>query len=223
MFYDSKHVHIVFPVVGPARLSLIMDVDRAPPACPRRRQCARTLAGVVLLLAGARLAAQTAPPDAAPERRIKAAFLYKFLGYTEFPASAFGEAAAPLVIGVIGADELGAELGRIVAGRTALSRAITVKLLHESDSAAGVHLLFVGGSDSARVRSVLAQLKASQAAPMLVVSEADDGLQQGSVINFRVIDERVRFDVSLDAAEKNNIKLSSRLLTVANHVQKGAL
>jgi hypothetical protein len=57
---------------------------------------------------------------------------------------------------------------------------------------------------------------------MLVVTECDNGLQLGSVINFRIVDERVRFDVALDAAERNGIKLSSRLLTVANRVQKGA-
>jgi hypothetical protein len=57
---------------------------------------------------------------------------------------------------------------------------------------------------------------------MLVVTECDNGLQLGSVINFRLVDERVRFDVALDAAERNGIKLSSRLLTVANRVQKGA-
>jgi hypothetical protein len=57
---------------------------------------------------------------------------------------------------------------------------------------------------------------------MLVVTECENGLQIGSVINFRIVDERVRFDVALDAAERNGIKLSSRLLTVANRVQKGA-
>jgi hypothetical protein len=57
---------------------------------------------------------------------------------------------------------------------------------------------------------------------LLVVTECDGGLQQGSAINFRIVDERVRFDVALDAAERNGIKLSSRLLTVANRVQKGA-
>ena len=60
------------------------------------------------------------------------------------------------------------------------------------------------------------------AGALLPVTECDLGLQQGSVINFRIIDERVRFDVSLDSAERNNVKLSSRLLTVANRVVKGA-
>ena len=196
-----------------------MDSGRAPPAQPRRRRYARVLAAGALALAAASAFAQTGQQGVSPERRVKAAFLYKFLGYTEFPTTAFADPAAPVVIGVIGADELAAELGRVVAGRSVLSRPITVKVLHESDSTAGVHLLFVGGTDGARVRTIL---KAAQPGPLLVVSEAEDGLQQGSVINFRLVDERVRFDVSLDAAEKNSVKLSSRLLTVANHVQKGA-
>ncbi len=153
------------------------------------------------------------------ERKVKAAFLYKFLGYTEFPASAFSDATAPVVIGLAAADELAAELGRIVAGRTVQSRPITVKVVREGEAPSGVHLLFVGGNDSTRLRSIL---KAVQPAPVLTVTEADNGLQQGSVINFKVVEERVRFDVSLEAADKNSVKLSSRLLTVANHVHKGA-
>ena len=234
MFYDSNHVHATIPVAGPytrvpahagaaigwPRLSTPMDQDREPRAGTRRTLVAGVLAVAALaMLATVPARAQSAQQASAPERRVKAAFLYKFLGYTEFPPSAFADAAAPVVIGVAGADELAAELSRVVAGRTVQGRTMAVKLLRESDSAAGVHLLFVGGNDSARMRSLL---KAAQPAPMLVVSEAEDGLQQGSVINFRVVDERVRFDVSLDAAEKNSVKLSSRLLSVANHVQKGA-
>jgi hypothetical protein len=218
MFYDSNHVHTNISVTGCARLSLTMESDREPFVVARRRRSVLALAAGALLVA-ASVCAQSAPPAAATERRVKAAFLYKFLGYTEFPASAFADPAAPVVIGVIGADELAAELTRIVAGRTVGARPISVKVLREADSAAGVHLLFVGASSSARLRSIV---KTAQPGPMLVVSEAEDGLEQGSVINFRVVDERVRFDVSLEAAEKNSVKLSSRLLTVANHVQKGA-
>lgn len=152
------------------------------------------------------------------ERKVKAAFLYKFLGYTEFPASALGKAGAPVVIGVVDADELAAELTRIVSARTVGTRPITVKLFREQEAPSGVHLLFVGGTDSAKVGNVL---RSVAPAPVLLVTEAEDGLRQGSVINFRIVDERVRFDVSLVAAEKNSVKLSSRLLTVANQVVKG--
>lgn len=151
------------------------------------------------------------------ERRVKAAFLYKFLGYAEFPPGAFGDPGSPVVIAVAGSDEMAAELARIVAGRSVNQRPIVVRTLREHENAGPVHLLFAAGADCGRAG------RAIRAAPraLLLVTECDDGLQQGSVINFRIIDERVRFDVSLDAAEKHSVRLSSRLLTVAHHVQKG--
>jgi hypothetical protein len=170
------------------------------------------------LLGAAPAHAQATAPPISLERKVKAAFLYKFLGYTEFPAAALGEPGAPVVIGVVDADDLAAELNRIVAGRSVGTRPITVKVFREQDAPSGVHLLFVGGNDAARVRTVL---RSAHPAPMLLVTEAEDGLRQGSVINFRIVDERVRFDVSLEAAEKNSVRLSSRLLTVANQVHRG--
>lgn len=151
------------------------------------------------------------------ERRVKAAFLYKFLGYAEFPAHAFADPSGPLTIAVVGSDDMAAELARIAAGRSIAGRAITVRPVREHEAPPAVHLLFVAGSDAERAGRVL------RAAPgsFLTVTECDGGLRYGSVINFRVVDERVRFDVSLDAAERKNVKLSSRLLTVANRVQKG--
>jgi hypothetical protein len=151
------------------------------------------------------------------ERRVKAAFLYKFLGYAEFPPGAFFDGSSPVVIGVLDADDLSAELARAVAGRTVNNRPVVVRVLRDTDVQVPLHLLFVGGADPLRVGRMVRQASAA----MLVVTECEDGLRQGSVINFRIIDERVRFDVSLDAAERNGIKLSSRLLTVANRVQKG--
>jgi len=188
----------------------------------RRSFAGWALASLAVLCAGIGLPslvrAQSAVAGVPLERRVKAAFLYKFLGYTDFPAGAFADAAAPLTIGVIGADGLAVELARVVAGRTVNGRTIEVRELRESDAGARVHLLFVGGTDPQRVARIVHQATGA----MLVVTECDNGLQIGSVINFRIVDERVRFDVALDAAEKNGIKLSSRLLTVANRVQKGA-
>ncbi|MDQ1833033.1 YfiR family protein [Massilia scottii] len=198
---------------------------------PPRRALLRGAAACFLLALLALLAplavpglsgAQAALPAggaASLERSIKAAFLYKFLGYAEFPASAFADGAAPLVIGVTGADDLAADLARIVAGRVVQGRPVAVRTLRDQDAPAGVHLLFVGGDDPVRLRNAL---RAIGAGPTLVVTESQQGLQQGSVINFRIVGERVRFDVSLEAADRNSVKLSSRLLTVANHVHKGA-
>jgi hypothetical protein len=184
---------------------------------PRRRM----MVGLLALAAGlaGHIPAHADGGGTELERSVKAAFLYKFLMYTEFPASAFADPAAPLVIGVAGADDMARDLMRLVAGRTINRRPVVVRAVRENDSSDGLHLLFVGGSDAGRLARLA---RPGQAAPLLVVTEAENGLQYGSVINFRIVAERVRFDVSLDAADKNKIKLSSRLLTVANHVHKGA-
>jgi hypothetical protein len=160
--------------------------------------------------------AQAGASGPALERRVKAAFLYKFLAYTDFPASAFADAAAPITMVVAGSDDMAADLAAITAGRSVANRPIAVRPLREAEGVVA-HLLFVAGADCARAGRVI---RANRA--FLVVTECDSGLQQGAVINFRIIDEHVRFDVSLDAAERNNVRLSSRLLTVANRVQKGA-
>ena len=202
----------------PARLSSPMRPHRAP----IRALCgllAFALCGTLVLAPRPLRAAGAEAAATALERSVKAAFLYKFLGYAEFPPAAFGEVSAPVVIGIVGADELAAELSRIVAGRMVNQRPVVVKLVREGEAAAGVHLLFIGGEDGARVRAVL---KAVNPEPMLVVTEAEHGLQNGSVINFKIVEQRVRFDVSLESADKHGVKLSSRLLTVANQVVKGA-
>ena len=175
----------------------------------------RVLALAMLLFAFSCLAVGSQQGGTPPvlERSVKAAFLYKFLGYMEFPA----DPGPTLVVGVLGADEVAAELAQITSGRSAANRSITVRKLAEGDSLAGLHLLFVG----AGAAQPGAALRAAEKNGTVSVTEADDGLQSGSVINFRLVDERVRFEVSLPAAERCNVRLSSRLLSVAYHVQKG--
>ena len=211
---DANRRRVAWPPMQPR-------VNPRPPLRLRGRMAGWALACAATLWPEAGAAAQAAGQSLASstplERRVKAAFLIKFLGYAEFPANAFADANAPLTIGVVNADDLAAELARIVAGRTVGNRAIAVRALHESEIGAPVHMLFVGGTDAGRVGRLL-----RQANTLLAVTESENGLPQGSAINFRVIDERVRFDVALEAAERNGVKLSSRLLTVANHVQKGA-
>jgi hypothetical protein len=190
----------------------------------RRRVLRWILASASALPLGAAVLPATALAEGSAaltlENRVKAAFLYKFLGYVEFPATAFPEPTSPVTIGVLGADDIAAELSRIVAGRSIGNRPIVVRTLHENEADVPLHLLFVGSADCARAARIL---KASPPAALLGVTDCDNAPPPGSAINFRIIDERVRFDVALEAAEKNNVKLSSRLLTVANRVQKGAI
>jgi hypothetical protein len=163
--------------------------------------------------------AQAGAEQAHLERNVKAAFLYKFLGYVDYPDNAAPGAGDPLVIGVLGADEVAEELLRISAGRNMNGRAVAVRKLRADEAPGKMHMLFVGDQDVSDMERALAAVRHW---PVLTVTETPRNLRHDSVINFRVVDERVRFEVSLEAAEKNNLKLSSRLLAVAYKVQRGS-
>jgi hypothetical protein len=149
------------------------------------------------------------------ERSVKAAFLAKFVAYVDIDSVAPG---APLVIGVVGAGQVGSELAR-VAAQCCGGRPIAVKMLGLDQPLAGVHMLFIGGAAAERAPRLL---RTASEHGVLTVTDFDEGLREGSVINFRLVDERVRFEVSLAAADKAGVKLSSRLLSVAYRVVRSA-
>lgn len=152
------------------------------------------------------------------ESRVKAAFIYKFVDYVEWPDTAFAQPNTPVTIAVIGADTVAAELAQVVEGRKVNERAVIVKRLKPGESLSGVHILFVG---SGAVAQPAPLLQAARPLSILTVTETEGVLAQGSVINFIVVDRRVRFEISRDSASKNKLRLSSRLLAVAQHVVEG--
>jgi hypothetical protein len=150
-----------------------------------------------------------------PADSVKAAFIYHFAGYVQWPATlAPGE---PLVIGVIGADAIEAELRRIAPARKVQDRPLQIVHVEPGTGLEGVHVLYIGRRENPRLARILAAASEYQ---VLTVSDADDGLEQGSIINF-VTTDRVQFEVSLAAAERAGLRLSSRLLAVALRVKKG--
>src|SRR6185436_9456837 len=138
--------------------------------------------------------------------------------YVEWPPQAAGAPTAPFVFGVMGADDVAAELEQLVAGRAVNGRPASVRRMKEGESLGGLHVLFVGARDAGRIRAV-----APTARPLsvLVVSSASGGLEAGSVINFVPADDRVSFEVSVEAAERSALKVSSRMLGVAKRVVPG--
>lgn len=196
-----------------------------PPRTRARVRILRMLPAMVLgaafalaLAAAAPVRAQPAQDDAdsLPARRVKAAFLYKFLAYVEWPPQAFADSASPLVIGVLGPEPVVAEVKEVVGERLAQGRAVIVRRLRDADAAAGTHVVFVTRVEAARTPQVAAVARGSGT---LVVTEADGALAQGSAINFRLVDGRVRFDVALPAAERAGLRISSRLLAIAHSVR----
>ena len=150
------------------------------------------------------------------EYQIKAAYLYKFAAYVEWPPAAFADSNTPVVIGVIGADELAAELKNIKGALTANNREIQVRTLKQGDSMAGLQILFIGRQESGRLKQLLDSL---QSQPVLTVTEWGGAIGTGSVINFVPVDDRIRFEVSTASAERSGLKISARLLSVAQRVE----
>lgn len=196
------------------------------PVAASRPVCGAFLCGAFLclalcmppLVAMAQTASVSSSRIAATEERIKGVFLYKFLSYVEWPLRAFARDDAPYIIGIMNADNIADELSKISAGRKLNGRAVIIKKLRAEDSLNEIHVLFIGGPQTDRMRQ---SIKQAQRQPLLVVTEASDALAQGSMINFRVVDDRVRFEISVEAAEKAGLKISSRLLAIAISVKKG--
>lgn len=168
-----------------------------------------------VVLAGASLC-DAADDPMSIQQRIKAAFLYKFVAYIEWPPKAFPTPASPIVIGVAAADEVAGELARAVAGRIVAGRPIKVlKVERGADVASCCHVLFVGHRERAFVADLLAL---AQGHPVLTVTDLEGDPPGGSVINFLTLEDRVRFDISRRAAELNGLQLRSQLLSVARRV-----
>ncbi|MDN3576541.1 YfiR family protein [Chitinimonas viridis] len=159
-----------------------------------------------------------AASDGALEYKVKAAYLYKFSSYIEWPDSAFTSPDAPLIIGVLGADAVAHELEALLAGRSSQQHPLALKRLQAGADLAGIHILFIGKREADNLKPLLQPL---QTRPVLVVTESANALAAGSIINFVLHDQRVRFEIALGKAEHSGLKLSARLLAVATQVRNG--
>jgi len=162
--------------------------------------------------------AQSATDAPVSERSVMATYIYRFITYAEWPASVFPNADAPIVIGVVNADDIAAELEQVVRGRTAQNRRLQVRRIGPSEAVTDAHVLFVGRDVAPKYFQAAKSLAER---PVLTITDSERGADQGSMINFVQADGRVRFEVNVAVAEKSGIRLSSKLLTVAMRVRPG--
>ena len=160
-----------------------------------------------------------ARPESLPgsEERVKAAYLYRLLDYVEWPPGTFASPDAPFVIGVIDADGVAEELKKGVAGRLVDGRSVIVKTIRSDEAVGEVHVLFVGRVERMRLRRLLH----NTGNRILDVTESDGALLLGSMVNFRMVAGKVRFEVAPDVAERAELKMSAHLLGVAIAVING--
>jgi YfiR/HmsC-like len=190
---------------------------------PRRLSFAlalRTAGGFLLVLAAGVLfcAIGAAQSDQPSEYEVKAAFLFNFTKFVEWPEGSFDDPHAPIVIGIIGDDPFGDSLLRIVAGQKPQGRAIVIIKYRRGDDLRHCHILFISASERQYSAQILTGL---HDAGVLTVSDIDGFAVAGGVMQFVMQENRVRFVVNLDAATQNKLRVSAKLLALAQVVNRG--
>ena len=149
------------------------------------------------------------------EYQVKAAFLYNFTKFVEWPQARFANDTSPIVIGVLGRNPFGDELAKIVNGRTVNGHPILVKLIATADEVPAVHLLFVPAGEENRLLPA-----AWQSAAIVVVGESGAFATLGGTITFTREADKVRFAINLATAERAGLKISAQLLKLATAVHR---
>ncbi len=174
------------------------------------------IGAAVLGLALVPMGAPARPADAPSEAAVKAAYLYRFAGYVDWPEEA--SSTEPFIIAVLGSPAVARELKELLPSHYVNNRPAQVREVTGVRDLGRPQILFVGSGNAAALRIIMPAVGRE---PMLLVTDEDDGLNHGSVLNFVTVDRRVRFEVSLTAADRLRLKISSELLAVAVRVRGG--
>ncbi|MES2205242.1 MAG: YfiR family protein [Pseudomonadota bacterium] len=157
--------------------------------------------------------AQNTPTEESLEYSVKAAYLFKFGSFVEWPPNTFLEPTSPLMVGVVGEDPFGIKLEQIIQGHTINGRPLVIRRFNHGQQPQDVHILFISKSEQQNLNAMIAGLNG-----VLTIGEFEPSLP-GVMINFTLNNNKVRFDVDLDAVNRAELKISSKLLSVARNVR----
>lgn len=179
----------------------------------------RLLAGIPLLFLSLWVVPlQAQPAVATKEYEVKAAFLFNFARFVEWPTNAFNSPQAPLVIGILGTDPFGAALNEIVRGEIVNGHPLIIQRYRNIEEVQTCHILFISSSEARRLEQIFKSLRGKN---VLTVGESDGFAHSGGIIRFIADQNRIRFRVNLDAARAAELTISSKLLRAAEIVKPG--
>jgi hypothetical protein len=156
-----------------------------------------------------------AKAQATSEYAIKGAFLVKFGAFVEWPADAFPSPSSPFVIGILGEDPFGAELDRSAQGAMVQGRPVVIKRYQRVEQSSDAHILYISATTQERREQLLSWLRSER-----ILTVSDKSALPGGIINFVIQDNKVRFEIDAEAAERAGLKLSSKLLALAKVEKK---
>ena len=157
-----------------------------------------------------------AQQDDKAEYRVKLAFLYNFAQFIQWPAEAFHDPTSPLTLCVAGANPFEGEIEQALRGRTVGGHPVELKRLRPNDDPRACHMVFVRTGEKKLAEKLLAEVKGTS---VLTVGETKGFGDLGGVINLTLEENKLRFEVNLDAAQQTRLKISSKLLVLAKIVK----
>jgi hypothetical protein len=164
---------------------------------------------------GANNAASSSLDAPISEYQVKALYLYNFTKFVEWPANSFNTRTSPIIIGIIGDESFGNLVEEVTKNKTIQERSIVVRRLKWSEDILSCHMLFIGAYDNKRMDQFSDIL---QSAPILTITEIDEASKNKGIMNLFIDGGKVQFEANLTAAEKAQLRISSKLLRMAKAV-----
>ena len=156
-----------------------------------------------------------AQPRLVREYQIKAAFLYNFVKFVEWPDDTFTDSSTPLTLCVLGEDPFGAALDSL-KGKAVKGRKLAIKRFESDQELEGCHVLFISLPEKNHLAQIIETLKDSS---ILTVGEMEQFAELGGIINFTIERSKIRFIINVNAAEQAGLKISSKLLRLAKVIR----
>ena len=186
-----------------------------------RRRAILVIGGCMLAMsiwiAGTQADDRPARPTSAKASReylLKAAFLYNFAKFTSWPTEVISGAGKPVRLCILGKDPFGAALESIEGKNIQQRPLVTIRIARVSD-AEECQIIFIGSSEQERLRGILDYLREL---PILTIAEMSNFARVGGIIGLKTVEDRIRFDINVDAANEANLKFSYKLLQLADIV-----
>ncbi len=155
--------------------------------------------------------------QATDEYRVKAAFLYNFVKFVEWPPQTFKSPSEAIVIGVLGKDPFGGALLAATAGKAFEGRSFQVREVGDAQQAAACQILFVSSSERKRFGLLFSQMGGHG---VLTVGETDNFTAEGGVVNLKIEGGTVRLQINIEAAKREQLHISAKLLSLAEIIGK---
>lgn len=173
------------------------------------------LAAVIMFVVGTVLLSSRVWTGEFDEYAVKAAYLYNFAKYAEWPPEAFASVEAPLVVCIAGENPFGGALATL-RDKTVDTRPVEVRMVPVASGLESCHVVFIGRAEQGQLKVVLTKLAQR---PILTVSDISGFARAGGMIGLVEAEQRIRFEINLEVARRTNLKLSSQLLKLAIIVQ----